>query len=433
MHVSRRGFVSLLAGTAVAGVAGKAFSTDALLDHVPPPLPDPSDDEQFWLDLRKEFLIPEDEVFCNTATLGATPRRVVDVVVRSMTDIERTLAHWDYRAENPDWFTGYRPFEDVREPLARLIGCSVNELALTQNATVGMNLVANGIDLQAGDEILQTDQEHIGGKSGWEMRARRHGAIWHSVQLPMPPNDPDEIIRRFSAAINVNTRVLAIPHQTSMLGLVLPVSDLIRVARAEGHPNIFIVLDGAQSVGQIDVDVHALDCDAYFFSPHKWLLAPPGCGALYIRRSRQEEIWTTLASGEWANYEGGAYRFMQIGTGNRSLYDGLKAAAEFRHWLGQERVSKRIKALGTRLRDGLQRIDGVKILSSVHPRLAAGITTYTIGGMKGPEIMDAFWKRKYRVRAMGEEGVRHSLHIYNSVRDVDTALGIAGQLARGRG
>jgi selenocysteine lyase/cysteine desulfurase len=158
---------------------------------------------------------------------------------------------------------------------------------------------------------------------------------------------------------------------------------------------------------------------------------PSGCGALYVRRERQKELWTTLASTEWASEDKGAYRFMQYGTGNRSLWEGLKAAAEWRLELGQERVSQRIRFLGERLRRGLGAIPGVEILSSVHPHLAAGITTYKIGRLTGPEIMDAFWKRKYRVRSMGDAlGVRHSLHIYNSVGDVDRGLEIVRELAK---
>jgi len=407
-------------GAALAAQAPRAVSAAAV-----------DDEEAFWAELRSEFLIPDDEVFCNTATLGAMPRRVLDTVTRSMTELERTLAQWDYKPENPEWFSGYRPYEDVRAPLARLIGCDVDELALTQNATVAMNLVANGLELERGDEILQTDQEHPGGRCGFEQRAKRHGAVWKGVSIPTPPNDPAEIVARFREALTPKTRVLAIPHQTSMLGLVLPVEELIAVARERGHARIFIVLDGAQSVGQIDVDVRRLGCDAYFMSPHKWLLAPPGCGALYVRRERQKELWTTLCSTEWANLDKGAYRFMQVGTGNRSLLEGLKAAVEFRLALNQERVSRRIRSLGDRLRAGLREIPGVRILSSVHPRMAAGITTYRIGERTGPEIMDAFWRRRYRVRSMGQtQGVRHSLHIYNSTRDVDAALEIVRDLAR---
>jgi selenocysteine lyase/cysteine desulfurase len=426
MSVSRRQFVqTLFGGALVATQATRGGARPAL------PLDDPTD-ERFWTDLRKEFLIPEGEVFCNTATLGSMPKRVLDVVVSGMTDVEKTLAHWDYRPEHPPWFAGYDPFLETRTPLAEFVGCSVDELALCQNATMGMNFVANGIDLSPGDEVLQTDQEHPGGKCGWELKAKRTGAVWKSVALPRPPNDPDEVVNRFAAAITRKTRVLAIPHQTSMLGIVMPVERLTALAREKGHPDIFVALDGAQTVGQIEVDIPRTGCDAYFFSPHKWLLAPPGTGGLYVRKSRQHELWTTLASTEWADNEKGAFRFMQYGTGNRSLLDGLREAVRFRQDLGQARVARRIRALGDRLRRGLQSIDGVSIHSSIHETMAAGITTYAVRGHTGPEVMDRFWEHRYRVRSMGDtEGVRHSLHIYNSIDDVERGLEIARQLARG--
>jgi selenocysteine lyase/cysteine desulfurase len=389
-----------------------------------------SDDEIFWAGLRKEFLIPEDEVFCNTATLGALPKRVLEVVVRGMTEVETNLARWDYRVEKPPLFSGYDPFPEVRGPLAELVGAHIDEIALCQNATMGMNFIANGLKLGAGDEIVQTDQEHPGGRCGFEVQAKRHGVVRTEVALPSPPNDPKEILRRFEKAIRRKTRVLAIPHQTSVLGLVLPVKELVALARSEGHPEIFVMLDGAQSVGQIDVDIQETGCDAYFFSPHKWLLAPPGNGALYLRRERQDEIWPTLASQDWADVGKGSFRFMQYGTGNRSLIDGLGAAVAFRQEIGQRRVSRRIRELSTRLRNGLLEIPKVSIRSSVHVELSAGITTYTIGSLTGPEIMDRFWEHKYRVRSMGErDGVRHSLHIYNSPADVDRGLEIARSLA----
>ncbi len=427
MHVSRRRFaLTLAAGAALGAAAAKQARGISSA-----PVPQPDADEAFWSALRKEFLLPTDEVFCNTATLGSAPRRVVDTMTRSLATLQTTLAQWDYRPEKATWFTGYEPFEDVRAPLARLVGCAVEELALTQNATFGMNFVANGLDLQPGDEVLQTDQEHPGGRCGFELRAKRHGVVWRSVAIPKPPNDPDALVAAFAAAINPRTRVLAIPHQTSMLGLVLPVEEIVAVARRQGHPRLFVALDGAQAVGQLDVDVKRLDADAYYFSPHKWLLAPAGCGALYVRRTRQDELWTTLASTEWASEEKGAYRFMQSGTGNLSLWEGLKAAAEWRIELGQERVSRRIRFLGERLRAGLREIPKVEILSSIHPRMAAGITTYRIAGLTGLETMDACWEKRYRVRSMGEaQGVRHSLHIYNSPAEVDRGLEIVRGLAR---
>lgn len=389
-------------------------------------------DAAFWKKLRSEFLIPPDEAFFNTGTLGSMPRAVLESVTTSMTELTATVAHWDYRPEHPDWFTGYRNFPGLMQKLAQLIHCDPEEVCTTQNATVGMNFIAQGIDLQPSDEIVQTDQEHPGGSCGWKERAKRHGAAYKMVPIPMPPNDPEEIVRRFAAVIGPKTRVLAVPHMTSMLGLILPVKRLTALAREQGAKNMFVVIDGAQAAGHIHVDVRDIGCDAYFSSPHKWLLAPAGSGLLYIKHDRQPEIWTTLASTEWESKDKGAYRFMQYGTGNLSILKGYEAAIDFHNQLGHERVIRRIKQLGDYLRAELQKIQGTAVLSSTHPDMSAGITTWRVNGVSGEDMVEKFWNsRRIRVRSMGgEHGVRQSTHIYNSEAEIDSMLALTRELAK---
>lgn len=434
--ISRRKFVRSMVLTSsvlsMGGVISSRSEGSRLAEAAPRPMPAGStspDDTAFWSHVREEFLIPREEVFFNTATLGSMPRSVVETVTRSTKELTATLAHWNYRPEHPDWFTGYRNFPSIMEKIAQLLHCDASEVCATQNATFGMNFIAQGIDLKPGDEIVQTDQEHPGGSCGWLERAQRHGAVYRTVAIPMPPNDPEEIVHRFAAVINSKTRVLAVPHMTSMLGLILPVKRLTALAREQGAKNIFVVLDGAQCVGHIPVDVRDLGCDAYYSSPHKWLLAPPGSGLLYIKKDRQSEIWTTLASTEWASYGKGAYRFMQYGSGSLSTLLGFEAAIDFHNHLGPERVTTRIKHLGDRLRAGLKEIKGTTIFSSVHPELCAGITTWRIDGMTGPQMMDRFWEaQKIRIRSMGDiQGVRQSTHIYNSEAEIEAVLALARQ------
>lgn len=385
--------------------------------------------EEFWSELRKQFPQPRSEVFFNNGTLGAMPSPVIDRVIESMRDLNNSIAQWDYKAGHPVWFTGYYKEDEIRSALAAVINCEVEELALTQNATMGMNEIAMGLDLQPGDEIVQTDQEHPGGQCGYLLREKRHGIIQKQVKIPIPPNDPAEIIERFAAAITPKTRVLAIPHITSALGIVLPVREIVRIYREKG---IFTVIDGAQAVGQVKVDVKEIGCDAYFSSPHKWLLAPAGNGCLYVRRESAAKIWTVLASSQWNNHEDPGFRLQQRGTGNLPLLLGLAAAIEFYQNVGPDRWLARIKELGDRLRAGLQKIPAVKIFSSVHPDMCAGMTTYRVAGWGGEKIQDYFWQtRKMRPRSVGEKyGVRHCVHIYHSEAEIDAALEVVREISQ---
>ena len=207
----------------------------------------------------------------------------------------------------------------------------------------------------------------------------------------------------------------------------MPVIELIALARER---NDLSLIDGAQAVGQLRVNVHELGCDAYVASPHKWLMAPKGTGLLYIKRSVQERLWTTLASYQWDNKADGAFRFMQYGTGSTALIDGLMAAIALGQRHGMERVERFDLDLTRRLRDGLARIKGAVLSSPADPRLASAITTFRVEGVPARDLQNALWEKKIRVRAQGDDkGVRFSAHIYVAPADIDRVLEVVTALA----
>jgi isopenicillin-N epimerase len=387
-------------------------------------------DPNYWRWIRQQFPIPLNEAYFNTGTLGSRPRQVIETVINHMHENERTIAQYDYRPEHVEYITGYRKYEDVRAKVGALIHAEAREIALVQNATVAINQIANGLDLKAGDEVLLTNQEHGGAQGGWDLRAKRYGIVVKQIPLQIPANDPAAIIKSFADAITPRTRVIAVPHITSKYGIVLPVRELCALGQQHG---LFTLVDGAQAVGQIRVDVQEIGCDAYAASPHKWLFAPPGNGLLYVRKERMKDIWATIASSNWDNYkpEDGIFRLMQFGTGNLSNLVGLEAGLEFHQRIGSERCIQRIAELSNRLRAGLQQIKGVTIFSPAHPALACSIVNYGIDKLDGAKLMDELWNRKkIRVRAQGGTAVRQSSHIYNSPAEIDATLAIVQELAK---
>ena len=386
-------------------------------------------DPRYWDFIRDQFYIPRSQAYFNTGTIGAVPRPVLERVIEDMRTLAATLPFWDYTPRTPDWISGYSPQLPLRQKLGKLVNADASELAVIQNATAGMNFLAQGRDLKAGDEIITTDREHPGGVCGWQLRAKRDGAVWKQAKIPVPANDPDEIVRLFAAQITPRTRVLSFPHIISSTAVVMPVKRLTDLAHEHG---CLAIVDGAHGVGQVEVDLHGLGCDAYFSSPHKWLLAPAGNGMLYIRSDRQDLFWTTLCSSEWDDHKQGMYRFMQYGTGNPSLLVGLDAALDFHFRIGPERVRARIRSLADRLRAGLQQIPGVQINSPVHPEMAGAIVVYSVRGVHAADIEEHIWeRRRMRPRSVGDPlGVRQSCHIYNSEAEIDATLEIVSDLAK---
>jgi selenocysteine lyase/cysteine desulfurase len=423
---TRRHFLSVLA---VPGLVMAAAPAARAFTRAEAFVPDAqADDAAVFAAVRAEFLVPADVAYCNTGTLGASPREVVNALTEGVRRIETDLAAWPYEQADGEPLTGYQRLLDVRGALGRFVNAPAEEIALTQNATMGINFLANGLDLAPGDEVVSTDQEHGGGISPWRLLAKRRGIVVKELPLgPALADGPEAIVRLFEAAMTPRTRVVMFSHITSGLGAVLPARALCTLARSRGA---LAIVDGAQAVGQVQVDVKALGCDAYVGSPHKWMMAPKGTGFMYLRRDVQERFWTTLASYQWDNHDDGAFRFMQFGTGSVAVVDGLVAALGFIDKVGMPRIERWDAGLTKRLRDGLAGIPKVRIASPADPRLTAAITTFRVDGVKAKALQDALWTKRVRARAQNDErGVRLSAHIYVSPADVDVVLDVTRAVA----
>jgi selenocysteine lyase/cysteine desulfurase len=386
------------------------------------------EDARAFAAARRRFLFPTNVTYGNTGTLGAMPRDVLEALTDGLERLEHDLPEWPYFQADGEPLTGYQPLTEFRSEAGTFLNAPPDEIAFTQNATMGMSFLANGLDLAAGDEVVTTDEEHSGGIGGWLLRSKRHGIV--VKQLPIRSavdRGPDGVLQLFADAISARTRVVMFSHITASLGIRLPAKELCHLAHDRGA---IAVLDGAQAVGQIQVDVKDLDCDAYVTSPHKWLLAPKGTGLLYIRRDLQPRVWNTLASGGFDDQTTGAFRFMHYGTGSLPVVHGLRAALGFIGKIGIARIERWDAMLTKRLRDGLAGIPAAHLSSPADPRFSAAITTFAVAGHTARELQDGLWERKIRVRAQGEpRGVRLCAHLYVSPADIDRVLDVVSSLA----
>lgn len=381
-----------------------------------------------WAAVRRDFLYPSDIGYFNTGTLGATPRPVVEAVKTSLEAIEATLPLWDFRDKDGEAapLSGYRPLWDYRRPIAAIMGADAEEIALLQNATIGMNVAANGLDLKEGDEVLISDQEHPGGESPWLLLAERRKIVVKKVKIGAPwPSGADEVVARFEAAITPRTRVLVASHLTSAFGVLLPAAGLCELAKRRG---ILSVIDGAQVLGQLRVDVAKIGCDIYVASPHKWLCAPKGTGVLFVRKGIQRDLWTTLASTWWNDKEKNAGRLHQYGTGSISVLEGLKAAVAYVNRIGLDAIEARDLALTRRLREGLKEIRRVRLVSPESAELCASVTNFRVEGMTPADLQDSLWDKRLRVRHMGD-GVRCGTHFYCAEEEIERLLARVREIA----
>ncbi len=413
---------SFLRSAIAAPLLSSAVQTQSRAFPAPP---QQAKDAAYWAKVREQFPLSRDKVFFNNGTIGAMPKPVVDRMIAEIHRISVDVADWDYRG--PEWIGGYGDYPELRAKMAKLLNADEKEISLTENNTCSMSYVASGLDLPPDAEVLITDQEHPGGQSSWINAVKRRGGVVTKMTIPKPVASADEVFDIVKKSITPRTRVIAISHMISGSGAILPAKEICAEARRRG---ILSVLDGAQTVGHIAVDVKDLGCDAYVGCFHKWLLAPAGNGFLYLRAERNKEVWPSICSGNFENQNDNGYRLSQRGTGSLAVLMGADAAMDFHNAVGAARVQQRVKYLGDYLRDGLRGIPKVKLYTPSDPKLNAGITVYGVEGYNGTQLQDAMWKARLRPRSSGGIGLRQSTHIFNSTEEIDRSLRVVRDLAK---
>jgi selenocysteine lyase/cysteine desulfurase len=415
--LDRRHFLS----NSVAGLAASLAVPSSLLAQLEktPPLPDhsllDSNEEAYWTAMRRQFLIPADEIYLNNGTVGSSPAPVLRAVFDGYNTTEKMDQHdpEDY----PIW--GYGPWNEFRDPLADFIGCKRDELALLRNATEANSYIANGIDMKPGDEVLMTDQEHPGGEHPWNLKAKRYGVVVKRVTLPRPVKDTAQVLNLFNDAITPRTRIIFFSHITTFSGVVLPAKELCALARTKG---VLSAVDGAHVAGMMRLNVHDIGCDMYSSSPHKWLFAPKGSGFLYVRDEVIDRLWNTIVTEGWDEPKLRAERFQRIGSSNVPALYGLRAAIKLANDIGIERIERRHRAMADYvLSEMLKR--GAESWTSPDAALRCGIVTVNVPPVPRIDLENWMWQQhKIRIRGGEPSKLRLSTPYYLPKKDIDRFL-----------
>jgi isopenicillin-N epimerase len=428
--LDRRGFLSSFAGIAGAAAALRiAREWPVLTEQEPPKLPDSalynSNEEAYWTELRKQFLIPADEVYLNNGTVGSSPMPVLRAIFDGYNDAER-LAQSDPE-DYPIW--GYAAWNEFRDPLAEFVGSKRDEIALLRNATEANSYIANGLDLKEGDEVLMTDQEHPGGEHPWNLRAKRYGIVVKKVTLPKPVPNAAAVMNLISDAITERTRVLFFSHVSTVTGVVLPVKELCALARSKG---ILSAVDGAHVPGMMRLNLDELGCDMYSSSPHKWLQATKGSGFLYVRDEVIDRLWNTIATEGWNDPKLRAERFQRIGSSNVPVLCGLRAAIAFANTIGMERIERRHRQMADHiLKEMVER--GAESWTSPDPAMRCGIATVNVPQLARMDLEKWLWKeKKIRIRGGEPSKLRLSTPYFIMHKDVDRFLSAFDEYRRGK-
>ena len=428
--MERRTFVKTLAASlSTAGVLAeiaRAFADQ--LENLQTDIQTLSTEQALWKRVRQEFILNPGLVHLNCGSVGATPRMVIDAVSAYMRQFEGDPVHHSFGSR-----------DEVATKAADFLNAAADEIAVTRNTTEGMNMIAEGLDLQPGDQILTSNHEHGGGMICWQHLAQRRGIEVVYLPLPDPVESKEQILQLVKDHLSDRTRVCSFMHIDTITGLCMPLADIAAITRPR---DILLVADGAQGPGMLDVDVRALGVDTYASSSHKWMLAPKGSGLLYVRRDVQDRIRPVdLYSG----YGQPGYS-ASGGTRNAPIVLGHGLAMDFHNAIGRGRIEQRCRQLSDRMRQRLGQLPQLRLLTPQRAELSSGIVSFALEKGSSSEIADRLYKEhdivvkvpqgtyafvpEKEVPRKSYNGLRFSTHIFNSEDDVDRTVDLIGAMLR---
>ena len=362
---------------------------------------------------RGDYTLDPEIVYFNHASIGTIPRAVQE-------------AHAEYLrvCETNPWLYMWGGAWDaalaaVRGKAAKLLGCDSGEVALTHNTTEGFNVLAAGLELDPGDEVLFSSLNHAGASVCWDHFAPSRGYRVRRFEIPLrrvPELGVDEVVALHTEQIRERTRVLVLPHIDNMVGLVHPVRELAAAAREAGVD--FVAVDGAQAVGMMPVDVRRLGVDFYCASPHKWLQSPKGTGLMYVRADRRTALrpnWVTWGQQRW---KGTVRVFEDYGTRDVPAVLALGDAIDF----SAARTFERLRELGAHLRAAVEVTPRLEWRSPRAAELSCSLYAIAIEGRASGAAGEDLWNQHRIVtRAFGAplDALRVSPNTFNTTAEID--------------
>ncbi len=422
--VSRRTFLRTAGAVGTTALIVKPRGLDAVLAasaSVAGQTPaDVAKDEFYWREIQQSFALDRTVINLNTGHHCSQPDVVLNAVKRYL-DIENQAPGY-YGAQLG------RNVEIVRRGLADEFGGDIEEMAITRNASESLQILQNGIDLAAGDEVVTTEQDYPRMLTTWDQRVRRDKIVVHRVQFPVPTT-ADDLYARIEKAITPRTKVLHFCHITNLTGQLFPVQRICRMARARG---IRTIVDGAHAGAQFPFKLRDLECDSYGVSLHKWLLAPLGTGILYVRRDLIDKFWPLQAAP--ATNTTDIRKFEEIGTAPQAVKLAIADALAFHQAIGADRKAARLYYLTMRWANALRKQPRIRMHSSLKPGETWGLATVGIDGMEVSK-MTSFLFDKYRIIVAGLsrsplpgqqfdwQGLRITPNVYTTIGEIDTFIG----------
>jgi selenocysteine lyase/cysteine desulfurase len=415
---SRRLFIRQAAGlagafalTPLAARAAAEDVSDALIALGKLPADQSTTDEDLWSRIAQAYTASPNILNLNNGGVSPQPKIVQDAVDR----------YYHLSNEAPTYYM-WQILDKGREPLRRkladLAGTSAEELAINRNTTEALATVTWGLTLNRGDEVVMTRQDYPNMIHAWRQKEMRDGIKIKWINLNLPVESDEIVLREFINATTSRTRIWHITHMINWTGQILPVKKLCEEARKR---NIISIVDGAHTFAHMDFKITDFNPDYFGTSLHKWLSAPFGTGMLYVKRENIAGLWPLFPNDKPT--DSNIRKFETLGTRSFAPEQAIGQAIDFHNAIGSKRKEERLRYLKNYWCEKVMKHPRVKLHVSLKPEYACALGTFSIDGMDPNDIVNRLFNDfQIHTTAIKWENlscVRVTPHVYTLTRDLD--------------
>jgi len=381
--------------------------------------------------VRRDLPVTSRVAYLNTGTAGPLPQPAIDAIAEGAREEAEAG-----RISHAGWEQLFDRLAALRGGLAALVGADPLEIAISHCTTDGMNIGTLGLDWKAGDRVVTTTLEHPGALLPLYVIHRRNGVEVEFADIGL--GGREETLKAMAALIRPGTRLVVLSHVTWGTGAVLPLAEIAELAHRAGA---LVLVDGAQSVGCVPVDMHACGADFYAFSGQKWLSGPEGTGGVYVRAESLDRFQPAFVGGFGVDHEAyrpndvdawspapGAQRF-EVGSVYRPGIHGLNASVEWRRALGEASFAA-IRDLAGYCLERVGELPGVELLTPNQEELS-GLVAFRLPGLDVTQAVEHLASEGVAIRSIPDnQAFRISCGFFNTREEVDRALSLLSGLAR---
>ena len=374
-------------------------------------LPKIENDEELWKEVRSHYTLKDEYINLESGYYNIIPNPI----------LENFIKHVKHVNVEGSYYMRYdlkKNKDRITSELAKLVGSSTDQLAITRNATESLDLVISGFPWKEGDEAIYAKQDYGTMKEMFEQISSRYGVVNKVISIPNHPKNDEEIVSLYESQITEKTKLIMVCHMINITGQILPIKKICEMAHKYG---VEVMVDGAHCVGHFDFSIDDFNCDYYGSSLHKWLATPLGVGLLYVNKKNTEKLWPLLANG--IQNKSDIKRLNHIGTHPVHTDLAISNSIDYINWIGIKKKEERMRFLQRYWSDKLRNINNIIINTPEDINRSCGIANVGLKNIT-PSEMSKILMDKYKIFTVAIDyanvkGCRISPNVFTTTQELD--------------